>query len=224
MATWTEGDEGLDHGRRAVRLARESVARAVAGDRSGGAPSGAAEPLPPFFARPRGVFVTIRRFPGDELRGCIGFPRPVFPLGRAVREAAIAAATEDPRFPGLTARELGRVTFEVSILTEPEPVVAEPGRSLAERVTVGRDGLIVEGFGTSGLLLPQVAPEQGWTAEEFLDGTCEKAGLPAGAWRDPRVRVLRFAAAVYAERSPDGPVEATDPGATSRAGRPGPRT
>ncbi len=191
----------------AVAWARRSVvaalgARSASADRTlPGAPDGA------LFAEPRGVFVTLKHHPSGELRGCIGYPLPYFPLGRAIAQAALAAATEDPRFPRVRGTELAHLTFEVSILSVPVPV---PGRTPAEIVAgieVGRDGLIVEGHGTSGLLLPQVAPEQGWSVEQFLDGTCEKAGLPADAWRRPGVRIRRFGAEVFAERSPGGAVE-----------------
>ena len=164
-------------------------------------------PLGEVFRERRGVFVTLRRFPGGALRGCIGFPLPVLPLERAVAEAAVSAATEDPRFPRVRSSELDHLTVEVSVLTVPEPLVAARAEDRVREVVVGRDGLIVDGFGTSGLLLPQVAPEQGWNAEELLDGTCDKAGLPPRAWRDPRVKVRRFRAEVFAERSPGGPIE-----------------
>ncbi len=191
-------------GERAVRLARASVASALG---STAAPPTVLEAAGPVFREPRGVFVTLRRHPGGELRGCIGFPLPTRPLERAIAEAAVAAATEDPRFPAVRAAELPRLTLEVSVLTVPEAISAARAEDRVREVRVGRDGLIVEGFGTSGLLLPQVAPEQGWDAAELLDGTCEKAGLPPGAWRDPRVTVRRFSAEVFAERSPAGPVE-----------------
>jgi len=193
-----------EDGERAVRLARAALVAAL------GAPSASGEvadrDLPPVFAEPRGAFVTLRRFPGGELRGCIGFPLPVLPLGRAVREAAVSAATEDPRFPRVRASELSALTVEVSALTVPVPIAATRPEEIVRAVRVGRDGLIVDGYGTSGLLLPQVAPEQGWSAEELLDGTCEKAGLPARAWRDPKVRLRRFEAEVFVEQRPAGPV------------------
>jgi uncharacterized protein len=162
--------------------------------------------LPSEFEEKRGAFVTLKRHPSGDLRGCIGYPLPILPLRLAVARAAVAAATEDPRFPPVASEELPWLTVEVSVLTVPEPVPgSRPADRLAE-VTVGRDGLIVEGYGTSGLLLPQVGPEQGWDARELLEGTCEKAGLPPDAWRDPRVRVLRFRADVFAEASPRGEV------------------
>ncbi|MGB6442613.1 MAG: TIGR00296 family protein, partial [Thermoplasmata archaeon] len=140
------------------------------------------------------------------LRGCIGFPLPVLPLRTALVQAALSAATEDPRFPPVGAPELDALTIEVSVLSVPVPLRSAAPERRVEEVRVGRDGLIVDGYGTSGLLLPQVGPEQGWSAEELLDGTCEKAGLPPGAWRDPKVRVRRFEAEVFAEQSPAGKV------------------
>jgi uncharacterized protein len=192
----------------ALRVARRSVEGAV-GPSSGGDPAAASarESLSATFDEKRGVFVTVKRFPGGELRGCIGYPLPVLPLRVALARAARAAATEDPRFRPVRFEELKRLIFEVSVLTVPAPVSSSRPEAIPAAIEVGRDGLIVEGFGTSGLLLPQVAPEQGWTAEEFLAGTCEKAGLPPDAWRRPGVTVRRFEAEVFRERSPEGDLE-----------------
>jgi uncharacterized protein len=195
-----------EDGTRAVRLARESLEEALEGSHPPGRRILESAELPPLFREPRGVFVTLRRHPSGDLRGCIGFPLPVHPLGKAVREAAVAAATEDPRFSPVRGTDLPSLTLEVSVLTVPVPVASREPAALIREVKVGRDGLIVDGYGTSGLLLPQVAPEQGWTSEELLEGTCEKAGLPPQAWKDPRVRIRRFEAEVFAERFPSGTV------------------
>lgn len=162
-------------------------------------------PLPAGFDRKRGVFVTLRTVPADDLRGCIGFPLPVYPLRAAIPRAAYAAATEDPRFTPLRAVDLGRTRIEVSLLSIPERLTGDPA-TWPGLVRVGRDGLIVEAPGRSGLLLPQVAPEQGWDSRELLEGTCEKAGLPPATWRQPEVRVFRFGAAVFEERAPRGAI------------------
>ncbi|MGP8078329.1 MAG: TIGR00296 family protein [Thermoplasmata archaeon] len=204
----------------AVRLARRSLVAALGGGPAGAPP----EALPPVFDEPRGAFVTLRRHPGGALRGCIGYPLPRFPLGTAISRAARAAAVDDPRFPPMRPAEAGSVTVEVSVLTVPELLVfATPAAALAA-VRVGRDGLIVEGLGTSGLLLPQVAPEQGWNAQELLDGTCEKAGLPAGSWRSASVRVFRFEAEVFGERTPAGEVVRSNEPVSPADGRRAPRT
>ena len=49
-------------------------------------------------------------------------------------------------------------------------------------------------------LLPQVAVENQWSAEEFLNQTCKKAGLDPAAWKDPKAVVEVFSAQVFAER------------------------
>jgi uncharacterized protein len=209
-----------EDGALAIRLARRALADALGGAprTAWGARSGGVH-LPEVFHEPRGVFVTLKRHPSGDLRGCIGYPLPVFPLGEAIPRAALAAAVDDPRFPPVRASELDQVTIEVSVLTVPEPIRAARPDDLVRAVEVGRHGLIVEGLGSSGLLLPQVAPEQGWSSEELLDGTCEKAGLPPRSWRDLRVTVKRFEAEIFAERSPNGPVEREIPPVTRAGGR-----
>lgn len=204
----------------AVRIARRSVVAAAGGGSAGPVPAS----LGPVFAEPRGAFVTIRRHPSGALRGCIGYPLPRYPLGTAIERAARAAAIDDPRFPPLRAEELSRVTVEVSVLTVPVPLTFRDPAEAIRSVRIGRDGLIVEGSGASGLLLPQVAPEQHWGPEELLDGTCEKAGLPPGAWRSPSVRLYRFEAEVFAEQRPDGPVEREATDASRDDGRPAPKS
>ncbi len=203
----------------AVRLARLSAAQALGIPPTGPLPLD----LPAAWSERRGAFVTWKRYPGGELRGCVGFPIAVLALTRAIPEAAIAAATEDPRFPPIRAEELPHLTVEVSVLTVPETVPRGTPEAMIAAVRVGRDGLIVEGRGASGLLLPQVAPEQGWDAEELLEGTCEKAGLPPTAWREPWVRVRRFEAEVFGETAPGGPVE-REPPVSPDDGRPARRS
>ena len=200
----------------ALRRARRAVQRAA------GVEDPSSDDPPPAgpFAEPRGVFVTLRRYPDGDLRGCIGYPLPVLPLALALERAAVAAATQDPRFRPVRAPELGRLTIEVSVLSVPEPIARGPPEAIAASVRVGRDGLTVEGFGASGLLLPQVAPEQGWTAEEFLAGVCEKAGLPGTAWRRPGVTLRRFEAEVFREATPEGGL-VDEPLVSARAGRSG---
>ncbi len=211
-------DDGA--GEAAVRWARRSIGERL-GRRS---PTGPVAPGPDVFEQPRGVFVTLKRHPDGRLRGCIGYPMPVLPLGRAIADAAVSAAFDDPRFPPVAAAELGRLIVEVSVLTLPVPVEATGAEAIAHAIRVGRDGLIVDAGGHRGLLLPQVAPEQGWSAEEFLDGTCEKAGLPRGAWHKPGVRIRRFEAEIFAETEPEGPVRRVSEEPPAPRARRAPRT
>lgn len=155
----------------------------------------------------RGAFVTLED--GEFLRGCIGRPYPKQSGLEAIRQSAIGAATEDPRFPPVTPEEFSNLTVEVSLLERPRPI--EPsGADITDEVQVGRDGLIVEADGRSGLLLPQVPVDNDWNTVEFLGQTCRKAGLPSDCWRTGDVDVSRFGAVVFAERSPGGPIHRAD--------------
>ncbi len=146
------------------------------------------------FQMPRGVFVTLKKH--GELRGCIGYPLPVFPLGRAVVKAAIAAAYDDPRFPSVKEGEAGELEIEISVLTVPELVDAEVPEDYLDKIEIGRDGLMIEYMGRSGLLLPQVPVEEGWGVEEFLSHLCMKAGLPPEAWKAEPVIIKAFQAEI----------------------------
>jgi AmmeMemoRadiSam system protein A len=138
----------------------------------------------------RGAFVTLKI--DEVLRGCIGHVVGVAPLWRAVRDNALAAAFEDPRFKPLTLDELPHVRIEISVLT---PLC----NSAAEDVVVGHHGILVERGTSRGLLLPQVPVEFGWDRETFLDRTCRKAGLEPGCWRHPDTTISTFSAEVFAE-------------------------
>ncbi len=166
------------------------------------------EDTPPELREKMGVFVTIEKYgvpPQTALRGCIGFPRPVYPLVDATIKAALYAAFDDPRFPPLTKEELDGVTFEVSVLTPPEHIEGPP-EERPRKIKVGRDGLIIEKGLYSGLLLPRVPVEWGWDEEEFLAQTCWKAGLPPDCWLDEDTKVYRFTAEVFEEEKPRGSV------------------
>ncbi len=161
----------------------------------------------PGLSAVRGVFVTLRTHPDGELRGCVGFPIGREPLHQALPRAALYAAREDPRFPRVSSSELPRIRLEVSLLTPPRRVAATERATLPQSLRVGVDGLILRGSGQEGLLLPQVAGEQGWDAGGFLEGVCRKAGLPSGAWREEGVEIFTFQAEVFSELAPgDVPV------------------
>jgi uncharacterized protein (TIGR00296 family) len=154
--------------------------------------------LSPVFKDKRGVFVTLTK--EGELRGCIGFPYPVMPLEDAIKDAAVAAATGDPRFPPLHRNELASIRLEVTVLTVPVSVEGDPKKRF-EKIEVGRHGLIVRGRGLSGLLLPQVATEYGWDSETFLDHTCNKAGLPVRCWTHGSTEILTFEGQIFTEHA-----------------------
>jgi AmmeMemoRadiSam system protein A len=152
-------------------------------------------PSPAAFPPASGVFVTVKN--GGELRGCLGTLESRDSLAGDVARCAADAASRDPRFAPVSAAELPRIAIEVSALGPLEPI----DRFTPGAVVVGRHGLVVEQGPRRGLLLPQVATEWGWTAEEFLAQTCTKAGLPRDAWRHG-ARIYRFEADVFGE-APD---------------------
>ncbi|EQD66123.1 AMMECR1 domain-containing protein [mine drainage metagenome] len=156
-----------------------------------------------------GVFVTLTHHPTGTLRGCIGFLHGAYPLGEAVVEAAIAAATEDPRFVPISHYELEELLIEVSILSEGIPL----GKTSASReraIKIGRDGLVIQYGFYSGLLLPEVAVEEGFNKKEFLAAVCEKAGLPNAYWTQPNVKIYRFETQIFKELEPNGKIEELD--------------
>jgi AmmeMemoRadiSam system protein A len=165
-------------------IAREAVSRYL---KDGTVPSG--PPSHSRLAEPGAAFVTLTA--GGHLRGCIGYTEVVAPLYRVVREVAVAAATEDPRFPPVSPGELGSLRFAVSVLAAPRPI-------RPEAVRVGTHGLIVSQGGQKGLLLPQVAVEHGWSPEVFLSRACVKAGLSPDAWREG-AEIQAFTAELFSE-------------------------
>jgi MEMO1 family protein len=141
----------------------------------------------------QGAFVTIHKH--GALRGCIGNIIGQEPLYETVRDMAVAAASQDPRFSPLTAAELNGIDLEISVLSQPRRVKD------ASEIQLGRDGVIVSEGGHQGVFLPQVADETGWSKEEFLSQLCsQKAGLPPDAWKNPDTALYVFTADVFAEK------------------------
>jgi len=154
------------------------------------------------FSFNSGVFVTLNN--PDGLRGCIGFPMPEKKLSHAIVDGAIAAATEDPRFPSVKTNELNDIVFEVTVLTPPIEIDVSDPMEYLEKIKVGRDGLIIRHSFSSGLLLPQVPVEYGWNVEEFLQHTCEKAGLARDTWKNESVKIEKFEGIIFKEETPNG--------------------
>jgi len=154
------------------------------------------------FSFNSGVFVTLNNH--DGIRGCIGFPMPEKKLSHAIIEGAIAAATEDPRFPSVKTNELNDIVFEVTVLSPPVEIDLSDPMEYLEKIKVGRDGLIIRHSFSSGLLLPQVPVEYGWNVEEFLQHTCEKAGLARDTWKNESVKIEKFEGIIFKEETPNG--------------------
>ncbi|OGR30113.1 MAG: AMMECR1 domain-containing protein [Desulfobacca sp. RBG_16_60_12] len=172
-----------------LQAARDSIAAQLKGKAAT-----SVQATSPVLEELRGAFVSLHR--RGQLRGCIGYIEAVKPLLQTVTEMAPAAAFQDPRFRPLQADELADLEIEISVLTPMRLIKS------TDEIEVGTHGLyIVRGL-NRGLLLPQVATQYHWDRPTFLAQTCNKAGLPADAWKDPNTQIFIFRAEIFADHSP----------------------
>ncbi|KFJ00065.1 hypothetical protein BSTEL_1115 [Bifidobacterium stellenboschense] len=175
----------------------------------------------PWLDEPGASFVTLTE--GGELRGCIGTLEAHQPLGRDVAEHAVDAASRDPRFLPVAVEEYPLLDVEVSVLSEPEPILVvtpewrrdddgrmtavpseHPVRSrneLERALRPGKDGLILtERDGRRrATFLPQVW-EQLPNPHEFVAHLLAKAGLPAALdWRNGEIVCERYEVTAHAD-------------------------
>ncbi|MCR8453539.1 MAG: TIGR00296 family protein [Crenarchaeota archaeon] len=194
-----------EHGRFLVRLARQAIETYLNEEKRIKPPPN----TPEILKEKSGVFVTLNKLIAgkeEELRGCIGYIQPVYPLVEATIDAAISAATRDPRFPPLSAEELSEILVEVTILTPPELIKVSSPTDYLKEIIIGRDGLIVEYKGFGGTLLPQVPVEYGWDVRTFLEHLCWKAFLPKDCWKWPETKIYRYQGIIFKEDKPGGSV------------------
>jgi MEMO1 family protein len=146
----------------------------------------------PALKKELGAFVTLTE--KGDLRGCIGHMTGDEPLYTTIADMAVEAAVHDPRFPPVLASELKDIAIEISVLSPLERVYS------ADKIEMGKHGVLVRRGFSSGVYLPQVAIETGWSKEEFLSSLCaHKAGLSPDAWKDPATELYVFTAEVFSE-------------------------
>jgi uncharacterized protein (TIGR00296 family) len=193
-----------DEGIFLVNLARKTVEEIVTTGQKPNVPVDTPEHL----RTKSGVFVTLNSIRGGQvnLRGCIGRPYPSFPLVEATIDSAVDSAINDPRFPAVTPKELDTIIVDLSVLTPPKKIEYSKPEELLDLVKVGRDGLIAVRGMFRGLLLPQVAVDWKWDTKEFLEHTCNKAGLPSNLWKDHETEFMSFQAEIFGEENPRGKI------------------
>lgn len=158
--------------------------------------------LPPLFNSPilkkkAGFFCTLKK--DGQLRGCVGYPSPIYPLGEVLIKSTIQSAIHDPRFNPMKHHELTSIKIELTVLTTPELLDAKPSE-YSQHIMIGRDGLIVQSLNNpNGLLLPQVPVEQDWSIQQFLEHTCLKAGLHSNSWKDSQLKFYTFHGRIFKE-------------------------
>lgn len=127
-----------------------------------------------------GTFVTLKI--DGQLRGCIGSLVAHESLTDGVRSNTVNAAFHDPRFGPLTQQELDQVSIEVSVLTEPQPLLYDDADDLMVQLRARIDGVTIRKGLASATFLPQVW-KQLPDVEAFLSNLCAKAGLSSDRWR-----------------------------------------
>lgn len=181
----------LEQGKKLVKLARDSIQNYLDNKEFN-----ISDDIKREFSKKQGIFVTLTI--NQELRGCIGFPEPMFPLYQAIFRAARLAAFDDSRFGSLTKQEFNDIEIEISVLTEPKELKCKKSE-LKDNIKIGEDGLIIEHPYGSGLLLPQVFTEYNVSAEDALNMTCQKAGLSSNCWQNKECKVKSFKAQIFSE-------------------------
>ena len=147
------------------------------------------ESLPPRLREEGASFITLT-IHGD-LRGCIGALEPYQPLAEDVREHAVAAALEDPRFPPVKPDELDKIEVEISRLTVPEKLTYSSADDLLAKIRPQVDGVILRDGFRRATFLPQVwekIPDK----SAFLDNLCYKMGAAPDTWRHKVLEVLTY--------------------------------
>lgn len=136
------------------------------------------------LSRRAGVFVSLHL--RGELRGCIGTIEPQQEnVAAEIIANAIAAATDDPRFPPVRPEELDELEISVDVLGRPEPVTS------LDQLDPRRYGVIVSKGWRRGLLLPDLPGVD--TVEEQVDIARRKAGIARGE----EVKLERFEVVRY---------------------------
>jgi len=126
-------------------------------------------------------FVTITI--NNQLRGCIGTLEASQPLALDVQEHAIAAATQDYRFPPLQKEEYPHIKIEVSVLSPMQKIEYKHPTDLAKMIRPGKDGVVLINGARRATFLPQVW-EKIQSPEDFLAHLCLKMGASPDLWRE----------------------------------------
>ncbi len=158
-----------------VKLAKETIEQYVTNGKIIAPPG----ELIPEMKQEAGVFVSLKK--KGELRGCIGTLSPTTENAAAeIIQNAVSAATQDPRFPPVSRKELDSLEYSVDVLSPPEKIDSR------KQLDPKRYGVIVKSGERRGLLLPDLEGVD--TADEQISIASMKAGIYMG---DP-VELYRF--------------------------------
>jgi AmmeMemoRadiSam system protein A len=176
----------LEEQRNLLRMAREAMEHGVRGEKL---PKLEKEMLSSHLREQGASFVTLTI--RGQLRGCIGALEAYQPLAEDVREHAVAAALEDPRFPPVREDELSRIQIEVSRLTRPIQLEYTDARDLLSKLRPHVDGVILKDGYRRATFLPQVW-EKISDPSEFMNNLCYKMGVSEDHWRSKHLDVFTY--------------------------------
>ena len=154
--------------------------------------------IPEKFRQERGCFVTLTKGKNHDLRGCIGYIKPVKSLYKAVIDNALSAAFQDWRFSPLKKEELAEIEIEISILTIPKKLEFSSPDDLLAKIRPGIDGVYLFYGSSSSTYLPQVW-EKLTDKKEFFSSLCMKGGAPPDCWKRKEVEIHTYQAEYFSE-------------------------
>ncbi len=169
-----------------IKIAREAIEKSVRGLPL---PELSLKKLPPNLQVEGASFVTLTIY--GNLRGCIGTLEPYQPLAMDVREHAVAAALQDPRFPRVKPGELPDIEIEVSVLSPKQVLHYDDPQDLINKIRPKIDGLILQDGLLKATFLPQVW-DQLEKPEIFLSHLCAKMGASSDSWRKKPLQVYTY--------------------------------
>lgn len=127
----------------------------------------------------------------EKLRGCVGALEPTMPLAQDVQQHAIAAATQDFRFPPVQPFELSEIAIEVSCLTTPKFLEYDSPDDLLQFLRPNIDGVVMMDGTRRATFLPQVwqkIPDH----RSFLNLLCQKMGSPPDTWLKKKLNIFTY--------------------------------
>jgi hypothetical protein len=135
-----------------------------------------------------------------RLRGCRGSILAQQSLISDVANNAFQSGFGDPRFSPLSAEELERLEFHVSILSTPRRIDCRSEAELLGMLRPDTDGLIIRDGQHQSLFLPSVWAQIS-DPKAFLQHLRLKAGLAADHW-SPSFEAYRFETESFGDETP----------------------
>lgn len=149
-----------------------------------------------FLKKKAGTFVTLKK--DNKLRACIGTYLPIQEnIAQEVISNAIGAATRDHRFGAITEEELPELSYEVQVLSKPEPIEGKEGLNpekygiVVKEIPMGQNDVELDQEVKTSVLLPDLEGVD--TYQKQLVVALRKAGIS----NQNKVKVWRFRTHVY---------------------------